>query len=79
MLDKSALLLIISMIQENELFGVKTEILPEPEPGLVLKSFIVLFDKLRSPNVDGRCIINCLVVGLLFATAVDKTKNRKLT
>lgn len=66
------------MIQENELFGVKTEILPEPEPGLVLKSFIVLFDKLRSPYVEGSCIINCLVVGLLFATAVDKTKNRKL-
>jgi hypothetical protein len=67
------------MIQENELFGVKTEILPEPEPGLVLKSFIVFFDKLRSPNVDGSCIIDSLVVGLLFATAVDKTKNRKLT
>jgi hypothetical protein len=46
MLDKSALLFIVSLIEEDKFFRVKTKIFPEPEPRLIFKAFVILLDEI---------------------------------
>ena len=62
------------MIKKNEFFRIKAEIFSKSEPGLILKSFVVLLNKFSFLYNYGWRFVDCLLIGLLFAACIDKAK-----
>lgn len=73
-----SLFLIVSMVEEDEFLGIKTKIFTKSEPWLILKSPIVLLDEFCFLNCKWRRLVDSLLIGLLFAAGISKTKNGHL-
>jgi len=78
MLDKSALLFVIPMIQKDELFRVEAETFSKSEPGLVFEPFVILLDKIIFVKRNWSFVIYGLLIGFLFAARIDQLKYRHL-
>lgn len=78
MLDKSALLFIVSLIEEDKFFRVKTKIFPEPEPRLIFKAFVILLDEILFLRVYCWYVIHSLIVWILLTAGGYKLEQTHL-
>ena len=73
-----SLFLVVSMVEEDKFLGIKTKTLTKSEPWLILKPFVVLLDEFSFLNYKWRCLVDGLLIRLLFAASINKTKNGHL-
>ncbi len=78
MFDESALLFVVSLIQKDELFRVKTKIFPEAEPWLVFKPSVILMNETVFIHVYCWYIVHSLVVWIFLAANCHELKQTHL-